>query len=104
MKSFDQDRFGFAQTHLLAAKKTAQQAAKRQKQLWYSYVPTRKEVATLKFEQLAPMLTGWMCNSVMELIPSRMQIAQVIEILLKRPDATIFSPLLRMCENYVHGA
>lgn len=51
------------------------------------YVPTRREVATLKPWPLAWMLLGWWWESPTELIPTDEQIAECVEILRQRPDA-----------------
>jgi len=100
MKNNQQDRFGMPDSSIKAAEK----AAKRQKKYhFHFYVPTRKEVATLSRDTLAPLLIGWMCNSVMEIIPSRTQILEVMDILRNRRDAAQFSQLVNMCHNYIRA-
>ena len=51
------------------------------------YVPTRREVATLKPWPLTWMLLGWWWESPTELIPTDEQVAASVEVLRQRPDA-----------------
>ncbi|AZP14562.1 hypothetical protein EJN92_13560 [Undibacterium parvum] len=69
----------------------------------HSYVPSRKEVASLNIKELTEILTGWMCNSPTEIIPSRTQIAEVKDILLTRPDLSQLTGLITMCNYYING-
>ena len=99
MKS-SHDRFGIPEENLRAA----EQSAKKQKEyLPHVYVPTRREVATLKTEKLTKILIGWMCKSPTEIIPSRSQITEVRNILLNREDASQLSSLITMCNYYIHN-
>lgn len=66
-----------------------------------SYVPTRKEVATLEPKKITAILTDWMCRSPVEIIPSRTQIIAVREVLLTRHDANKLTGLITMCNYYI---
>ncbi len=93
-----QDRFGVPDENLFAAKKWASRQNNGQFQ---SYVPTRKEVATLEPQKITVMLTDWMCRSPVEIIPSRTQIIEVKELLLRRKDARELTGLITMCNYYI---
>lgn len=51
------------------------------------YVPTRAEVASAPADLLRGWLLGWFWESPAELIPTDEQVAEVVAILRKRPDA-----------------
>ncbi len=51
------------------------------------YVPTRREVAEAPPEKLWNWLLGWWWESPTELTPSDAQVAEVLAILLARPDS-----------------
>ena len=51
------------------------------------YVPTRREVTEAPAEKRWNWLRGWWWESPTELIPTDAQVAEVIAILLARPDA-----------------
>lgn len=51
------------------------------------YIPTRAEVAELDPQRLWWILLGWWWESPSELIPTDEQVADVVAILLARPDA-----------------
>jgi hypothetical protein len=42
-----------------------------------------------------------MCNSPIEIIPSRSQIEEVRSIILARDDAAELADLIAMCRNYI---
>jgi len=92
------ERFGIPETNLLAAEISA---SKNQNLKLHYLVPTRQQVALLEPEALQKMLTGWMCNCPIEIIPSRAQINEVKQILLMRPDASELSCLITMCNYYL---
>ncbi|MET3119859.1 hypothetical protein AAKU64_004106 [Undibacterium sp. GrIS 1.8] len=94
------DRFGIPEENFRAAERSAK---KQKGYLLHVYVPTRKEVATLKIEKLSTMLVGWMCKSPTEIIPSRTQITEVRNILLNREDASELGSLITMCNYYIHN-
>ena len=50
------------------------------------YVPTRHEVATQPIDWLQSVLTDWFWESPEELVPDDEQVADVIRILVGRPD------------------
>jgi hypothetical protein len=93
------DRFGVPEENLQALFKW--KGKKRKRYPFHLYVPTRKEVATLSPAELKSILTGWMCHSPVEIIPSRSQIAEVRSVLLERKDSAAFTELLEMCRNYI---
>ncbi|MBG7621626.1 hypothetical protein I5R65_19320 [Herbaspirillum sp. AP02] len=63
-------------------------------------VPTRAEVAALPLDELHRLIRNWIYKSAVEIIPSRKQIAQVLEILHQRPDIDSMPALLALCEAY----
>lgn len=80
------------------------QSAKRQRDVKLAtYVPSRKEILTLPREDLTAILIGWTCHSPIEIVPSRAQIAEVEQLLLKRSDTQHLSALIAMCRNYIRG-
>ena len=95
----EHERFGVPDENLIAAKKWRDK--KKKKYLFHTYVPTRKEVASLPLRELRSILIGWMCHSPTEIIPSRSQIEEVRRIIADRRDADQFTELLKMCANYV---
>lgn len=95
----DFERFGIPVENIAAAQKWAKQQRKRYP--YHTQVPTRKEVLTLPVESLSPLLVGWMVHSPIEIIPSRVQVEQVIEILKQRDDVDELGQLLLMCNRYV---
>lgn len=99
--STDLDHFGTPEENMRAAVKWADKFKK--KHAYHTHVPTRKEVATLPAAELTPILVGWLEHSPIETIPSRMQIVLVRDVLLARPDAVHFKPLLTMCSHYIEG-
>lgn len=64
-------------------------------------VPTRKEVATLPPEQLQEVLLDWMTRSATEIIPSRVQIHEVLCVLKTRADWPALQAVAEMCGNYI---
>lgn len=64
------------------------------------YVPTRAEVATMPAADLETVLDFWMWESPSTLIPSSAQIAEVLVILLERPDAAELSQVIGWCREY----
>jgi len=96
----DFNHFGIPENNLRAAEQSAQ---RKRRHKYHTYVPSRKEVATLEATELRSILTGWMCNAAIEIIPSRTQIAQVRSVLLGRPDVSQLSELLSMCDCYING-
>lgn len=94
------DRFGVPDLNIQAAIKSA---TKQSKYSIHTYVPTRKEVANLKPDQLSPILIGWMSHGAIEIIPSRHQIMEVKDILSQREDAHLFSQLIAMCTHYIRN-
>lgn len=93
------DRFGTPEENLKAARKW--EGKKSRQYPFHVYVPTRKEVAILAPAELRAILTGWMCHSPIEIIPSRSQITDVRAILLERKDAEELHDILEMCRNYI---
>ncbi|WP_156117505.1 hypothetical protein [Collimonas arenae] len=94
------DRFGVPDENLRAAEESVKKPNKYE---LHAYVPTRHEVATLGVKEITNILTGWMCHSPVEIIPSRAQITEVKLVLQERPDATQLSKLVAMCDHYVRG-
>lgn len=97
----DFKRFGIPDENIEAAQKWARKH--RKKYEYHIQVPTRKEVLNLPINQLTPLLVGWMVHSPIEIVPSRIQIEQVIELLQKRGDREDARKLLDMCRHYVNG-
>lgn len=99
------DRFWVPEANLRAAEKFVKKHAKPKfkghASIYNSYVPTRKEVATLPLPEINQILVDWMSNSVTEIIPSQAQITEVKSILLEREDITDFSELIAMCDCYI---
>ena len=94
------DRFGVPEENIRAA----EESVKRQTLYdLHGYVPTRKEVATLAAIDITEILTGWMCRSPIEIVPSRSQIIEVKMVLLTRPDVSELSRLVRTCDNYINN-
>ncbi len=94
------DRFGVPEGNIRAAEKWAK---KEPHSHYHCIVPTRKEVMTMKVEDISRILLGWMCNSPTEIIPSRTQITEVRELLQSRPDAIHLAALITMCNYYIQG-
>lgn len=94
------DRFGGPEENIRAAKEAA---GRQSLHVLHCHVPTRKEVTTLPAKELTEMLTGWMCHSPIEIVPSRSQIIEVKLVLLSRTDAAELSRLIGMCENYINN-
>lgn len=94
------DRFGVPEENIHATKETVRRQALHD---LHSYVPTRKEVATLAPKEITEILTGWMCRSPIEIVPSRSQIIEVKIVLLARPDASELSRLMTMCDHYINN-
>ncbi|WP_211475083.1 hypothetical protein [Collimonas humicola] len=94
------DRFGIPGENIRAAEEAVKRLPLHE---LHSYVPTRKEVATLAANEITEMLTGWMCRSPIEIVPSRSQIIEVKTVLLNRPDVPELSGLVMMCERYIHN-
>lgn len=101
MKPEDHEHFGMPAENMGAARKWADKQRKRQQ--YCTEVPTRKQVKTLPPGELAPMLIGWMVHSPIEIVPSRVQIAQVVELIVQRDDHAAFADVLAMCKNYIEG-
>ena len=97
----DFERFGIPTENIEAAQKWAKKH--RKKYEYHTHVPTRKEVLSLPLAQLTPLLVGWMVRSPIEIVPSRIQVEQVIELLQQRDDGDASRKLLEMCRNYVNG-
>ena len=97
----DFEQFGIPAENILAAQRWAAKQHKRQQ--YHTRVPTRKEVSTLPVEALAPLLIGWMVHSPIEIVPSRVQIEQVVLLLKQRDDADQLEKLLKMCITYAHN-
>ncbi|MFJ3055854.1 hypothetical protein [Herbaspirillum sp. NPDC087042] len=64
-------------------------------------VPTRKEVASLPADELHPLLLDWMTRSATEIIPSRVQINEVLGVLRTRGDWASLDAVVEMCVNYL---
>ncbi len=64
-------------------------------------VPTRTDVATMSPLQLRDVLHDWMDDSAIEIIPSRMQMIEVLGVLCSRPDFGDLQEVAQMCTNYV---
>ncbi|MYM73887.1 hypothetical protein GTP56_16990 [Duganella sp. FT134W] len=97
----DFERFGIPSENIEAAQKWAKK--QRKKYEYHTHVPTRKEVLNLSITQLTPLLVGWMVHSPIEIVPSRIQVEQVIELLQQRDDRDASRKLLDMCRHYVNG-
>lgn len=96
----DFSHFGIPESNLRAAEQSGE---RQRRHKFHTYVPTRKEVATLKPGKLKTILTGWMCNAAIEIIPSRTQIAEVKSVLMLRPDADELRDIISMCDCYISG-
>ena len=94
----DTDRFGVPLTALQAAL-SAHEGILRAG----LYVPTRQEVATWPAEKLYSVLIDWMWESPSEIIPSNANIAAVLAILEKRPDADQLTKVIEACRDYIRG-
>lgn len=101
MKPEDHEHFGVPAENVGAARKWADKQRKRQQ--YHTEVPSRKQVKTLPPDQLARLLIGWMVYSPIEIVPSRVQIAQVVEIMMERDDRAALASVLTMCKNYIEG-
>jgi hypothetical protein len=101
MPQGDFEQFGIPAENIEAAQKWA--TKQRKKYRYHTRVPTRKEVRNMPPPQLIELLVGWMVHSPVEIIPSRVQIALVAELLRARSDAAAFGDVLKMCKNYVEG-
>ncbi|MYM23248.1 hypothetical protein GTP46_11385 [Duganella sp. FT135W] len=97
----ENERFGVPVENILAAQKWANLHRKRHN--YHTKVPTRKEVQSLPVEVLTPLLIGWMEHSPIEIVPSRIQIEQVIALLNGRGDSGNLKRLLTMCQHYVNN-
>lgn len=64
-------------------------------------VPTRREVAVLPAHELHPWLLDWMTRSATEIIPSRVQINEVLAVLRARVDQASLQEVVEMCVNYL---
>ncbi len=94
------EHFGVPAENIRAVKEAIK--GKRRHEL-HSYVPTRKEVATLPASEVTEILTGWMCRSPIEIVPSRSQIYEVRAVLLARPDVSQLAKIVGMCNNYINN-
>jgi hypothetical protein len=101
MSQEDFEQFGIPAENIQAARKWA--TKNRKKYAYHTQVPTRKEVRTLPPKALAQLLVGWMVHSPVEIIPSRVQITLVIELLKRRSDVAQLGDILNLCSNYVNG-
>lgn len=101
MTQHDFEQFGVPAENIHAAQKWADKHRKKYK--YHTRVPTRKEVRNLPPKQLTELLVGWMVHSPIEIIPSKVQIVLVTELLRARADAAEFGELLDMCRNYMDG-
>jgi len=97
----DFELFGVPAENILAAQRWAEKQHKRRQ--FHTRVPTRKEVSTLPVETLTPLLVGWMVHSPIEIVPSRIQIEQVISLLKQRDDTEKLEKLLKMCTTYAQN-
>lgn len=95
----DFETFGIPAENIAAAKKWARQ--QRHRIDYHTKVPTRKEVLTLPVELLTQLIIGWLVHSPIEIIPSRIQVEQVIELLRQRDDAAKLARLISQCQQYV---
>ena len=66
-------------------------------------VPSRSEVATLPAKELHGVLFAWINYSATEIIPSRAQIYQVLEVLKTRKDYRELNEVAEMCADYILG-
>lgn len=101
MNQEEYEQFGIPPENVQAAKKWADK--QRKKYRYHTDVPTRKQVRSLPPAELTQMLIGWMVHSPVEIIPSRVQIALVVEVLLQRDDKSLLTDLLAMCRHYIEG-
>lgn len=97
----DFETFGVPAENITAAQKWANLHRKRYE--YHTQVPTRKEVLTLPIHLLSPLLIGWMVHSPIEIVPSRIQVEQVIELLRQRADVERLKNLLDMCRHYANN-
>lgn len=97
----DFDTFGVPVENMEAAKLREQPQRKGFE--YHTQVPTRKQVKTLPVDSLTKLLVGWMTNSPIEIVPSRIQVEQVVELLRQRDDADSLERLLAMCRNYIRN-
>jgi hypothetical protein len=98
----DEDHFGIPTRNLVLSLRWTEK--KRRKHRIAIQVPTRKEVQRLPFAELRAILIGWMVHSPAELVPSRGQIAIVLDLLSRRADAHAMGDLGSLCRNYIEGA
>lgn len=101
MAQDDFEQFGIPAENIVAAQKWASKYRKKYK--YHTVVPTRNEVRNLPPPELTRILIGWMVHSPVEIIPSRVQIMLVAELLSKREDVAELNNVLQMCKNYTDG-
>jgi hypothetical protein len=94
----DDDRFGMPESAMRAA--AASHAAAISTRVG-TFIPTRRDVATLPPADVRRVLIDWMHESPSELIPSADQIRQVEAILAARTDACELASLIEECREYV---
>lgn len=101
VNSDDNDRFGIPDAAFRAARES--HGADNPLVRWGSYVPTRREVATLNPGDLTLILDGWMWESPTEFIPSQEQIRQVRDVLRQRSDGGTdgLKLLIALCDKFL---
>ncbi|MQA37066.1 hypothetical protein [Rugamonas aquatica] len=94
----DFEWFGTPLENIESAKKWADSYHGRHK--FHVRVPTRKEVLSMPANELSPLLIGWMVHSPTEIIPSKVQIELVLELLYQRSDTNELAAVIAMCKQY----
>ncbi|QNB06122.1 hypothetical protein G5S34_04610 [Herbaspirillum frisingense] len=93
------DYFGVPESNIEAARLRKQRCRHR----FNVHVPSRSEVLDLPPALVGGMVREWINNSATEIIPSRIQVYQLLLTLRSRPDAHTLMDLQGLCEDYVAG-
>lgn len=94
------DHFGIPYENIQAAQKAVRKYRNSQMSC---HVPTRKEVLKLERSLLEKVLVNWMRNSTLEVVPSRLQIAEVLEVIRQRRDNADLHRITSMCQEYIRN-
>ncbi len=96
-----QEHFGIPSENMKAASRAVR---KYRNSSLSCKVPTRNEVLKLDAMSLEKLLFDWMRHSTIEIIPSRLQIAEVIDLLGQRQDKEALARLISMCQQYIRNS
>ncbi|MDR6739151.1 hypothetical protein J2X56_001137 [Herbaspirillum sp. 1173] len=66
-------------------------------------VPSRTEVASLPPGQVREAIVEWLSRPAIEIIPSKTQIQEVLDVLYTRPDHDAVGDVMVLCEHYIQG-